>query len=119
MKLHVILYVANQDRSRAFYEAVLGLAPRLNVPGMTEFELDGGAVLGLMPEAGIERLLPGLSTLGGSRAELYLRVADPQVHLERAVAAGAQELAPVEARNWGDLAGYVRDPDGHVVAFAC
>jgi uncharacterized protein len=57
---HFILYVRDQERARAFYEAALGVAPRLHAPGMTEFALAGGAVLGLMPEAGIRRLLPTL-----------------------------------------------------------
>ena len=56
---HFVLFVADQQRSAAFYEAVLGLAPRLHVPGMTEFDLPGGGVLGLMPERGIVRLLAG------------------------------------------------------------
>jgi len=54
---HFILYVADQRRSTAFYSAVLGIEPRLDVPGMTEFTLPGGAVLGLMPAAGIHALL--------------------------------------------------------------
>lgn len=39
MTAHFILYVADQQRSKAFYEAVLGQPPRKHVPGMTEFEL--------------------------------------------------------------------------------
>ena len=54
---HFILYVADQARSAAFYEATLGVTPRLDVPGMTEFALPGGAVLGLMSDAAIVRLL--------------------------------------------------------------
>jgi predicted enzyme related to lactoylglutathione lyase len=54
---HFILYVADQARSAAFYAKVLCVEPRLDVPGMSEFVLPGGAVLGLMPEAGIRRLL--------------------------------------------------------------
>ncbi len=45
MRAHFILYVADQKRSTAFYEEVLGMAPSLSVPGMTEFTLDGGAIL--------------------------------------------------------------------------
>ncbi len=45
---HLILYVRDQERARAFYETALGLPPRLHVPGMTEFALPGGAVLGLI-----------------------------------------------------------------------
>jgi len=120
---HLILYVAEQERSAAFYEKVLGFAPRLNVPGMTEFELPGGAVLGLMPVAGIKRLLgeaipdPGLAE-GIPRAELYLVVETPHDYYRRAIDAGARELSPIVIRDWGHEAGYVLDPDGHVVAFA-
>lgn len=119
---HLILFVRDQERSRAFYEVVFGAAPRLHVPGMTEFALGGGAVLGLMPEVGIRRLLPGLPdpalAQGGARAELYLVVDAPRAHLARALSAGASELSPVLPRDWGDEAGYCLDPDGHVLAFA-
>jgi len=119
---HLILYVRDQERARAFYEATLGFAPRLHVPGMTEFELTGGAVLGLMPEAGIRRLLPTLpdpaAARGVPRAEAYLVVASPSAALARALAAGATELSPVAPRDWGDDAGYCLGPDGHVLAFA-
>ena len=36
---------------------ILYVAPVLNVPGMTEFRLNEETVLGLMPSAGIKRLL--------------------------------------------------------------
>lgn len=118
-----ILYVRDQERSRAFYERVLECAPRLDVPGMTEFELRDGAVLGLMPEVGIKRLLgdalPDPADAAGiPRAELYLIVDDPDACHGRALAAGATELSAPSARDWGHVAGYVLDPDGHVVAFA-
>jgi uncharacterized protein len=117
-----ILYVRDQERSRAFYQAALGVSPRLHVHGMTEFALPGGAVLGLMPEAGIRRLLPTLpdpaSARGAPRAETYLLVASPSESLERALTAGATALSGVLPRDWGDDAGYCLDPDGHVLAFA-
>ncbi|MEZ4653650.1 MAG: hypothetical protein R3E12_08670 [Candidatus Eisenbacteria bacterium] len=47
---HLILFVRDQDRSTDFYRHVLDREPRLHVPGMTEFPLPGGAILGLMPE---------------------------------------------------------------------
>jgi len=102
---------------------VLAAAPRLNVPGMTEFDLPGGAVLGLMPIEGIRRLLgetlPDPAAAAGiPRAELYLLVDDPKDVHARALAAGAQELSPIISRDWGHEAGYVLDQDGHVIAFA-
>lgn len=122
-RAHFILYVKEQARSRTFYEAALGVAPSLDVPGMTEFPLPGGAVLGLMPEAGIRRLLgaalAGLSPVqGGPKAEIYLLVEEPEKAHARAVAAGGRPLSPFGPRDWGHAAGYCLDPDGHVVAFA-
>jgi catechol 2,3-dioxygenase-like lactoylglutathione lyase family enzyme len=116
---HFILYVRDQSASGAFYRAVLGREPRLDVPGMTEFELEG-AVLGIMPEAGIRRLLGGglPETTAGLRAELYLMVDDPAAFHRRALEAGAHELSPLEERDWGHVAAYSLDTDGHVVAFA-
>lgn len=122
MKINFILYVRDQAASRAFYAAALGMEPRLDVPGMTEFGLAPDCVLGLMPERGIKRLLPGLpdpeAARAGARAEVYLTVADPAASHARALAAGARELSPLEVRNWGDKAAYSLDPDGHVLAFA-
>ncbi len=121
--VHLILYVGDQKRSASFYRQVLGYAATLDVPGMTEFPLTNGAVLGLMPTAGIKALLgPALpdpaAADGIPRAELYLLVENPETLLQRALAAGAGALSPVQRRNWGDEAGYCLDPDGHVVAFA-
>lgn len=123
MAAHFILYVADQATSTDFYRQVLGSEPRLNVPGMTEFDLGGDAVLGIMPEAGIKRLLgerlPDPAAANGTpRSELYLVVEDAFEHHSRALAAGAKELDPVKLRNWGDRVGYSLDADGHVLAFA-
>lgn len=120
---HFILYVADQRRSRDFYARVLAGEPRLDVPGMTEFELPGSAVLGLMPESGIRQLLgaalPDPARANGiARAELYLIVPEPAAYHARALLAGARELAPLQARSWGHCAAYSLDPDGHVLAFA-
>lgn len=120
---HFVLYVDDQAAATAFYATVLDQPPRLNVPGMTEFDLSGGAVLGLMPEAGIARLLgsawPDTSPARGlPRAELYLRRPDAAACHARAVQAGARELSPMRARDWGDQAAYCMDRDGHVLAFA-
>ena len=122
MIAHFILYVRDQAASARFYRAVLGVAPRLDVPGMTELEL-GGAVLGLMPEAGIRRLLGDAlpdpaSANGVPRAELYLVVDDPASFHRRAIEAGAREISALARRDWGHEAAYSLDPDGHVLAFA-
>ena len=123
MICHFIVYVRDQEASTKFYRQVLALEPTLNVPGMTEFKLGEGCILGLMPEKGIKRLLgdtiqdPEKSN-GISRAEIYLQVPEPRDFMQRARSAGAKVLSRVEPRGWGHEAGYVLDPDGHVVAFA-
>jgi catechol 2,3-dioxygenase-like lactoylglutathione lyase family enzyme len=122
-KAFTILYVADQELSTQFYTAVFNKAPALHVPGMTEFTLNDGASLGLMPEAGIKRLLgdplPDPAAASGiPRAELYLVVSGPDDFHSRALKAGARELSPMAKRDWGDRAAYCLDPDGHVLAFA-
>jgi len=122
---HFILYVADQQAARAFYQQVLACEPRLDVSGMTEFELPGGGVLGLMPEAGIRELLGGVIPERANaddepapRAELYLLLDEPQAALDRAIEAGAVLLQAIQPRDWGHEAGYCQDFDGHILAFA-
>lgn len=121
-RTHIILYVANQEASRAFYEAVLAQAPGLDVPGMTEFAIGESVILGLMPESGILRLLnlsfTQLSDQSQIRGELYLVVDDPGAYHERALSAGARELSPPARRDWGDTAAYSLDQNGYILAFA-
>ena len=123
MKTHFILYVADQAQSTAFYSAVLGAEPTLNVPGMTEFTLSEGTIIGLMPEAGAVRLfgehiVPPTPAGGSPRAEIYLIVDDPEALHQRALKAGAREIGPLKLRDWGHEAAYSIDADGYVIAFA-
>jgi predicted enzyme related to lactoylglutathione lyase len=122
-RIHFILYVSDQGLSTWFYSQVLAVEPSLNVPGMTEFTLPGNAILGLMPEAGIRKLLGAAlpdpaAARGTPRSEIYLVVQDPASYHRRALEAGARELSPLAARDWGHHAAYSLDPDSHVVAFA-
>ncbi|MCP4805783.1 MAG: glyoxalase [Proteobacteria bacterium] len=112
-----VLYVRDQTAAASFYRTVLDRAPILDVSGMTEFDL-GGSRLGLMPEAGIARLLAIDVSSSTRRAELYLPVDDPAAFHRRALAAGATELSPLTQRDWGDDDAYSQDLDGHVLAFA-
>jgi hypothetical protein len=123
MTCHVILFVEDQQASTRFYTFVLDRPPDLNVPGMTEFHLGAQAVLGLMPMAGIRRLLGSAlpdpsSARGIPRAEVYLKTEGAAKYHARALAGGARELDVMRLRDWGDLVAYSLDPDGHVLAFA-
>ncbi|NUQ05161.1 MAG: VOC family protein [Anaerolineae bacterium] len=123
MKSHTILYVDDQTKSTEFYAMVLNKKPRLNAPGMTEFELAADSVLGLMPKPGILRLLANnipdtAAPTGLLRAEIYLIVDNPAEYHRRALDCGAQNMSDLAKRDWGHLAAYCLDPDGHVLAFA-
>ena len=118
MESHFILYVADQARSRDFYGSILGIQARLDVPGMTEFQLAPGAVLGLMPEAGIRKLLEFAPGAQGSRCELYCVLENAEAAVERALGAGARMLSALAPRDWGDRVAYFLDPDDHVLALA-
>jgi len=123
MIVEFILYVENQALSRDFYSQVLGMAPTLDVPGMTAFLLGPACKLGLMPASGIAKIitpaLPHPSTGAGiPRCELYLLLPGVEAIDARAALAGATLVDALAPRDWGDRVSYWADPDGHVLAFA-
>lgn len=119
----IILFVRDQYLAAEFYQKLLGLRPSLHVPGMTEFKLTAGCKLGLMPRKGIANLLQLENSAEGTinafpKCELYLLVQDAKAALDHGLTIGAELVSPVSERDWGDSAGYLRDPDGHLIAFA-
>ena len=56
----------------------------------------------------------GPQSSGGSPVHMFLYVDDVDATFERALAAGATELMPVENSEDGDRRGGVTDPFGHV-----
>lgn len=126
MLLHqyeIILYVADQQKSRDFYSIILNKKPSLDVPGMTEFTLTESLKLGLMPENGIAKILsdktPHPSSGNGiPRCELYILIDNLEETYNQAVKAGAKEISSIQDRDWGDRVGYLADFDGHIIAFA-
>lgn len=123
MDVEFILYVEDQERSAAFYQELFIKEPVLNVPGMTEFLLSEKIKLGIMPNNGIHKILkhktphPKLGN-GIPRCELYLRVTNPKVYLDRGLSIGGKLVCDLKQRNWGEEVGYITDPDGHILAFA-
>ncbi|MFA6261368.1 MAG: VOC family protein [Bacteroidia bacterium] len=121
--VEIILYVKDQDKSTDFYKSILRMKPVLHVPGITEFELTQHCKLGIMPNAGIAKILQNVTPhpdLGDGipRCELYLYVDDIQMEYENALAQEAVLISPVMDRDWGDRVCYFADPDGHILAFA-
>ena len=123
IEFEFILYVKNQDRSKVFYEKLLQIKPVLDVPGMTEFKLSANLKLGLMPEDSMAKIisskLPHPKTGNGiPRCEIYLKVQDAGIYIERGIEAGCKLISPLQDRDWGDKVGYIADLDGHIIAVA-
>jgi len=57
MEAIFIFYVADQQKSRDFYQHVFQQQPVLDEEGMTEFLINEQSRLGIMPEDGILRIL--------------------------------------------------------------
>lgn len=119
----IILYVSDQVKSRDFYRAILGKEPFLDVPGMTEFEMNKCTLLGLMPEEGIAKILGNKtpdpkSGNGIPRCEIYFSVKDVDTSFQKFIENGGVSISPPEIRNWGHNVAYGADPDGNIIAFA-
>jgi lactoylglutathione lyase len=115
---YVILFVADLERSLAFYRDVIGLPFKLEGDGYLEFATQGtrfglydrnrlGELTGQGPEA---PAMPG--------GEVVLLVADVDAEAERLKAAGVAILKGPVDRAWGHRTVHVEDPDGFVVELA-
>ena len=100
-----------------FYSSVFGASERMRMPapedkvGHAELQI-GDSVIMLADE------FPGMDargpkSVGGTPVTLYVYVEDVDGVFERALAAGAKALRPVEDRFYGDRSGQFEDPFGH------
>jgi uncharacterized glyoxalase superfamily protein PhnB len=119
--------VAYEDGRAAvgWLERAFGFAPQLVVPapdgGVAHAELrcegDGGVVM-LFGARGLSRLGVGSARhLGGTSGGVYLVVADPDAHHDRARAAGAELVRPLEDTEYGSREYGCRDLEGNLWSF--
>jgi catechol 2,3-dioxygenase-like lactoylglutathione lyase family enzyme len=121
--VHLVLAVADVDRSKQFYGRVFGWEPHLEWAGTySELALGDNDWLGLYRRDGFaEEAGAELANGNGGRhrgAELYVMVDNLDDAIERLQQAGAEPLSPRALRTWGHEAAYFGDPDGYVVAVA-
>jgi PhnB protein len=64
------------------------------------------------PKMGLGYTSP--ATTGASPVSLYFYIPDVDRVIERAVAAGAKILKPVQDQFYGDRSGFIQDPFGHL-----
>jgi len=100
-----------------FYTKVLGATEQVRIPapgGTVAFaRLQIGDSLINVSEESPERGYPGPKTIGGTPVTLNIYVENADATFERAVAAGAKPLKPVENQFYGDRIGWFEDPWGH------
>jgi PhnB protein len=116
------LIIRGARRALEFYQQAFGATPRLCLPspggGIGHAELAiGSSVIMLADEfPGMDARCP--QSLGGSPVSLLIYVEDVDATYARALAAGATPLRPLENRFYGDRAGQVQDPFGHIWTLA-
>ncbi len=97
------------DRSRAFYERVLGMEADGTVP--SRLYLHCGDVIVALVDRSADVRVPPLPD------HLYFATGELESVFDRAVAAGAEITSPIEVRPWGERSFYCTDPDGHPLCF--
>jgi uncharacterized glyoxalase superfamily protein PhnB len=109
--LYPFLAVRDTAAAAAFYEAAFGARVVEEFGPIRVLEIEGRRV-GLAPEAP-ELKTPSPETIGATTVRLSLHVDDADATAERAVAAGATVMFPVEDQPYGLRQGRVVDPFGH------
>ena len=104
----IAIPASDLDRSRAFYEQVLGLDADATVPTRLYFHCGDFIVAVVDGSTRVVHPLPD---------DLYLATDELDDVFDRAVAAGATITAPIDVRPWGERSFYCTDPDGHRLCF--
>ena len=115
---YVILFVADLERSTAFYRDVVGVSFRLEGDGYVEFATQGSR-LGLYDRNRLEELTgQGADPPRAPGGEVVFLVEDVDAEAARLRRAGATILSGPVDRAWGHRTLHVLDPDGFVVELA-
>jgi PhnB protein len=111
------LIIDGATRAIDFYKEAFGATEvmRLEVEGhVGHAELQIGDSRIMLAEESAEAGFVGPATLGGSPVGIVLYVEDVDGFFTRALEAGAEEKLPVADQFYGDRAGTLLDPFGHV-----
>lgn len=116
----VLLFVDDVSASVERYGRVLGLSARFVDPAGDYAELDTGATTLALCARRLGAQSSGLdpTELTGSGSSITLTCADPLAMWHRAVEGGFTSVSMPVRKPWGQVAGYLRDPDGHLIEIA-
>lgn len=118
---YTIIYVSDVAKSIAFFETAFGFSKKFVDDSGTYGELDTGATtLSFAAHSLGESNLPhGYVAADSSDKPLGMEIAlitdEIETAHQKAVAAGAIEIAAPKAKPWGQIVSYVRCPDGTLV----
>lgn len=97
--------------SRAFYESLLGIDADDTVPSRLYFHC--GEVIVAVIDWKVEASGP----LRPTPDDMYFATNELDAVHQRAVAAGAQQISPIETQPWNERSFYCLDPDGNRLCF--
>lgn len=105
-----------------FYHQAFGAKEISRMPGprgkLMHVELRIGDSRVMLADEFPEQGRQGPRAIGGSPVSIHLYVEDADATFDRAVAAGAKVVMPLEDTFWGDRHGRLEDPFGHHWAIA-
>jgi PhnB protein len=115
-RLSPYLSIKGAAKAIDFYCDILGATVRGRMDGpdgnVGHAELDLGDSLIMLSDA-FEGGTPAPTQLGGSPVTMMVYVDDVDDVFNRAIKAGAKEIAPVQDQFYGDRSGQFEDPFGH------
>ena len=115
---YTILYVPDVPATLNFYEAAFGLATRFVHECGDYGELEtGSTALAFVSHRQMQQLgkNPQVANPAAPCFEIALCTPDVPAALERAIAAGATPMRPMEVMPWGQTVAYVADINGFLV----
>ncbi|MBK7874478.1 MAG: VOC family protein [Planctomycetes bacterium] len=115
--LYPSLYYDDAPKAIEFLCRAFGFEKRLVVPGpdgtVMHSELTFGDAVVMVGTVKKERGLLSPRAAGGVTSALSIRIADPDAHHARAVAAGAVITHPLKDEEYGSRGYMCTDPEGH------
>ena len=102
----ITLTVSNLERSKKFYEDVLGLNKKYEYSSYVGFEC-GGVEIGLRPKASIE--------IGKDSATIQFLVDDVDKEYRRLIDKGVEFINEPHDEPWGGRQASFHDPDGNIL----
>ncbi|WP_018409431.1 VOC family protein [Methylocystis rosea] len=121
-KVTPYLCIAGAAKALDFYNSAFGAKERVRIelPNglIAHAEIMIGDSIVMLSDVYQESGLASPRTLGGSSVSLNVYVPDVDSIFIKAIEAGATKVCGLQNRFYGDRSGTVRDPFGHVWAFA-